>query len=130
VPLQLQITTGSATPIYRQIIDQICQAIALGALAPGDQVPSVRALAEQLLINPNTVARTYNDLIRDGILEPQKGRGMFVANKRPIYTRTERLRRLQPALNALVNEALYLGFSPEEVRGLLDEKLVRLEVQR
>jgi len=130
VPLSFQITTGSSTPIYRQIIDQICHAIATAAITAGEQVPSVRALAEQLLINPNTVARSYNDLIRDGILEPQKGRGVFVAQKRPIYTKAERLRRLQPALDAFVNEATYLGFAPDEVRDLLDSRLRPLEVEK
>lgn len=125
--LELRITTGSPVPIYRQIIDQVCQAIATGKLIPGEQLPSVRALAERLLINPNTVARTYNDMIRDGILDSQKGRGVFVAKKRPVFTRAERLRRLQQPMDAFVNEAVLLGFSPEEIRSLLDQRLKRLE---
>ena len=125
--LELRITTGSPVPIYRQIIDQVCQAIATGKLIPGEQLPSVRALAERLLINPNTVARTYNDMIRDGILDSQKGRGVFVAKKRPVFTRAERLRRLQHPMDAFVNEAVLLGFSPEEIRSLLDQRLKRLE---
>ncbi|MGA2502394.1 MAG: GntR family transcriptional regulator [Tepidisphaeraceae bacterium] len=88
--LELSIVTGSAVPIYRQIIDQICQALARGELAAGEQMPSVRALAERLLVNPNTIARTYADLVRDGILETQRGRGVFVAQRRPVYTKAER----------------------------------------
>lgn len=130
MPLDLNICTGSNTPIYRQIIDQICRAIADGSLGEGDQVPSVRALAEQLVINPNTVARTYGDLIRDGILEAQKGRGVFVAKRRNVYTRSERLRRLQSPLDAFVNGALFLGFSAEEIRDVVEQRLKQLEPAR
>src|SRR5256885_10120266 len=112
MPLEISIATGSAAPIYRQIADQICRAVAGGKLVAGEQVPSVRALAEDLVINPNTVARTYADLIREGVLEAQKGKGVFVARRRrAVYTRAERLRRLEASLEAFVNEGIYLGFS-------------------
>ena len=104
MPLDIVITTGSTAPIYRQIADQICRAIAMGELVPGEQIPSVRALAEQLVINPNTVARTYADLIREGALEAQKGKGVFVARRRPVFTKAERLRRLDAVLDAFVRE--------------------------
>ena len=77
--LQVSIATGSPLPIYRQIADQIRRAVATRQLLPGEQLPSVRALAEDLVINPNTVARTYADLIRDGVLEAQKAKGVYVA---------------------------------------------------
>ena len=128
MPLEISITTGSTVPIYRQITDQICRAAATGQLLPGEQMPSVRALAEQLVINPNTVARTYADLIREGVLEAQKGRGVFVARRRTVYTKTERLRRLQATLDAYVNEGVYLGFTPEELREALERKLRPLEM--
>src|SRR2546423_12294434 len=98
----LSITTGNTVPIYRQIVDQVCRAVATGQLAPGEQVPSVRALAEQLVLNPNTVARTYADLIREGVLEAHKGKGVFVARRgrRPGYTKAERLRRVDATLEA------------------------------
>ncbi|HSZ57770.1 MAG TPA: GntR family transcriptional regulator [Tepidisphaeraceae bacterium] len=123
MPLEISIATGSTVPIYRQIADQICRAAVTGQLAPGEQVPSVRALAEQLVVNPNTVARTYADLIREGVLEAQKGKGVFVARRRAVYTRAERLRRLQATLNAYVNEGIYLGFAPEDLRQALEQKL-------
>lgn len=123
MPFEISIATGSTVPIYRQIADQICRAAVTGQLLPGEQVPSVRALAEQLVVNPNTVARTYADLIREGILEAQKGKGVFVARRRAVYTRAERLRRLQATLNAYVNEGIYLGFTPEELRQALEQKL-------
>ena len=123
MPLEISVTTGSTVPIYRQIVDQVCRAVATGQLVPGEQVPSVRALAEQLVINPNTVARTYADLIREGVLEAQKGKGVFVARRRPVYTRAERLRRLEATLDAFVNEGVRLGFTPEEMREALERKL-------
>jgi GntR family transcriptional regulator len=129
MPLTLAIVTGSTSPIYRQIVDQICRAVATGQLVAGEQMPSVRALAEQLVINPNTVARTYADLIREGVLEAQKGKGVFVARRRHIYTKAERLRRLDASLEAFVNDGVYLGFTPDELRAALERKLRHLAPQ-
>src|SRR3954467_1072498 len=112
MPLAITIATGSPTPIYRQIADQIRRAVATGQLSPGEQLPSVRVLAEDLVINPNTVARTYADLVRDGILEAQKAKGVFVAHARPVYTKSERTRKLEGDLEAFVNQGLVLGFTP------------------
>ena len=91
--LELQITTGSDVPLYRQIVDRLRRAMLCGQLPPGSQLPSVRALAEQLVINPNTVVRAYQELARDGVVQSQQGRGFFVAEKRQVYTDQERLRR-------------------------------------
>ena len=74
MPLDIVIATGSVLPIYRQICDQICRAVATGKLSAGEQVPSVRALAEELVLNPNTVGRAYAELIREGVLEGQQGK--------------------------------------------------------
>ena len=121
--LHVSVTTGSTVPIHRQIAEQVCRALATGQLRPGEQVPSVRALAEQLVVNPNTVARTYSDLIRDGILEAQRGKGVFVARRRTVFTKAERLRRIDASLDAFVNEGVYLGFTPDELREALERKL-------
>ncbi|HEX3356612.1 MAG TPA: GntR family transcriptional regulator [Tepidisphaeraceae bacterium] len=126
MPLEISIATGSTVPIYRQIGDQVCRAVATGKLAAGEQMPSVRALAEQLVINPNTVAKTYADLIREGILEAQQGKGVFVARRRAVYTKAERLRRIDASLEAFVNDGVYLGFSAEELHEALERKLRRL----
>ena|SRR5690242_9974040 len=129
MPLNLSISTGSTTPIYRQIVDQICEAVATGELSGGEQLPSIRALAEQLVINPNTVARTYGDLIRDGVLDAQQGRGVFVAARprRPVYTRAERVRRIRASLDAFVSQGVHLGCSADELRALLDARLKPLD---
>ena len=94
--LNIAINTGSATPIYKQITDQVRLAVATGKLAVGDQLPSVRALAEELVVNPNTVARAYTDLAREGLIESRAGRGVFVTRKRKMFTREEGRRRLEP----------------------------------
>jgi len=127
MPVDISIATGSSVPIYRQIADQVCRAVATGLLVAGEQVPSVRALAEQLVLNPNTVARTYADLIRDGVLEARKGKGVFVAKRRVVYTKAERLRRLDSSLAAFVNEGIKLGFTPEELCEAVERKLREFE---
>jgi GntR family transcriptional regulator len=121
--IEISIVTGSDVPIYRQIVDQICRAIATGQLSPGDQLPSVRTLAEDLVINPNTVRKTYADLVRQGVLESRQGIGVFVARRRTVYTKAERTRRIDTALEAFVNEGVYLGFTPEEMQEALARKL-------
>ncbi len=128
--LELRISTGSTTPIYRQIADQIRHAIAVGAMRPGDRVPSVRDLAERLVVNPNTVARAFDELKRDGLVESRRGRGNFVADRRQVYSRAERLRRLDLALDAFLGETLTLDFSVEEIKSALGKKLSRVDRAR
>jgi GntR family transcriptional regulator len=127
-PLHISITTGSGTPIYRQIMDQVRLAVATGALAPGDPLPSVRGLAEQNVINPNTVVKAYLELVRDGVLESHHGKGFFVGHRRQVYSKPERVRRLRQALDTFVHEAVFLGFSAEEIRQAIDEKIAGLEL--
>jgi GntR family transcriptional regulator len=125
--LQITITTGSSVPIYRQIEDQVRLAVTGGAAIAGDRLPSVRALAERLLINPNTVARAYNNLVRDGLLRSEKGRGLFISEKRSVFKKSERQHRLKPVLDTFVHQALALDFSPDEIREAVEKKLTRLD---
>jgi GntR family transcriptional regulator len=126
MPLPLAIVTGTSVAIYRQIMDQICAAILAGRVNDDEPLPSVRALAEQLLINPNTVAKAYGELAREGIIESRAGRGMFVAARRQIYNRAERARRIEQSLSAFVSEALILGLTPEEIKEHVDDKVREL----
>jgi GntR family transcriptional regulator len=125
----INVTTGAGTPIYRQIVDQVRLAVATGTLAPGETLPSVRSLAEQLVINFNTVAKAYAELVREGVLESLQGKGFFVAHKRQIYSRAERLRRLRQALDSFIHEAVVLDFSAEDIKKAVDEKLAELDWQ-
>lgn len=121
--LAISIGTGSDTPIYKQIADQVRLAVATGKLRVGDQLASVRALAEELVLNPNTVARAYVDLARDGIIEARPGRGVFIIRKRKVFSREEGRRRLEPLLDALMAEALAMDFTRDELEDLFARKL-------
>jgi GntR family transcriptional regulator len=125
---ELQISPGATSPIFKQVVDQVRLGVATGKLTAGDQLPSVRALAERLLVNPNTVARAYAELARDGTIDSQPGRGVFVARPRQVYTRSERLRRLEPFIEALLNEGISLGFSGEELRQAVESAIERLDL--
>jgi GntR family transcriptional regulator len=125
----ITITTGSGTPIYRQIIEQVKLGVATGTLVPSDAMPSVRSLAEQMLVNANTVVKAYAELVRDGVLESHHGKGFFVAEKRQVYSNAERLRRLRLAVDAFVHEAVFLDFTADEIRQAVDEKLADLDLE-
>jgi GntR family transcriptional regulator len=119
--LGISLAPASDVPIFRQIIQQVQQAVVLGRLQVGEQLPPIRVLAETLVINPNTVARAYQDLIRDGVLESRSGRGVFVSQKRLIFADAERERRLRLAAEQLCHEAILLDFDLSQVRTTLDE---------
>jgi GntR family transcriptional regulator len=123
VNLNIVISTGASTPIYRQITEQVRLAVATGKLSVNDQLPSVRALAEQLVVNPNTVARAYADLAREGLLESRAGRGVFVTRKRRVFTREEGWRRLEPLIDGLIGEAMAMDFTREQLRLAFEKKL-------
>ena len=120
------IATGTGTPIYRQIVDQVRLAAATGDLPAGQAMPSVRSVAERLVVNVNTVVKAYGELVRDGVLESRQGLGFFVARKRQVYSRAERLRRLRQALDAFVREAVFLDFSDDEIRRAVGDRLAEL----
>ena len=121
--LTIPLTPSSDVPIYRQIVQHIRRAVAQGHLQLGEQLPPGRTLAETLVVNPNTVARAYQELIRDGLLESRTGVGVFVAERvRQVFSEPERQRRLAHALEQVLYEAVLLDFSLPEVRAALDEQ--------
>ncbi len=124
--LPIQISTGGKIPIYRQVVDQIRAAIASDRLPVGAPLPSVRALASELVVNPNTIAKAYSALVHDGVLESQQGRGYFVAKRREIFTKKERLRRLHQALEPFLAEAITLGFNEQEIVQQVQKQLQKL----
>jgi len=128
--LKIVISTGSITPIYKQIADQVRLGVANGKLCLEDQLPSVRALAEELVLNPNTVARAYTDLGREGLIESRAGRGVFVIRKRKVFTREEGRRRLEPLLDGLVGEAMAMDFTREELKEAFEKKLSQWKEQK
>ena len=108
------INPKSALPIYRQIIDQISRQVAAGLLAPGDQLPSVRELASQLLVNPNTVARVYRDLERDGLLETRRGQGTYIASAAAARAEPERRRLIAKQLEKAARDVHAFGIAPDD----------------
>src|SRR6188474_231170 len=98
-------------------------AVATGRLAVAEQLPSVRALAESLVLNPNTVARAYADLAREGVIESRPGRGVFIIPKRRVFAREEARRRLEPLINTLISEGLAMDFSPDDLQEAFVKKL-------
>jgi GntR family transcriptional regulator len=121
--IDIKISPGSAAPIYQQVIDQVRLSIASGSLQAGEQLPSVRGLAERLLVNPNTIARAYREMVRDGVLESRHGQGVFIAEQRRVFSDDERSRRVNQAIDALVSEAVALDFSAAEIRAAVDKRL-------
>ncbi|MEM9368428.1 MAG: GntR family transcriptional regulator [Planctomycetota bacterium] len=122
----IHITTGSNTPIFQQIVAQVRAAIASGRWKVGDPLPSVRSLAKELVVNHNTVAKAYKQLLQDGLIDSHQGRGYFVAKRREIYTKAERVRRVRKLVQPLVSEAITLGLSSDEIVSLLKQELGKL----
>jgi molybdate-binding protein/DNA-binding transcriptional regulator YhcF (GntR family) len=117
--MELRLDPSSRDPLHQQIIDQIRHQIATGRLAPGDRLPPVRALAQQLGINVNTAAKAYAELERDGVLSTAPGRGSFVAGTAHLLIGGFREDRLRELLGRAVVEALSLGYSLEQIEGAL-----------
>jgi len=113
--LKFHLDTKSGVPFYRQIIEQVKFGIARGGLVPGQQLPTMRRLAVDLSVNPNTVIRAYRELELEGLLDTQQGSGTFVSRKRPEIDSLERQRMLDQILTDLLARASSYGFSLEEV---------------
>ena len=115
---------ASGLPIYLQLANQVKKATAGGILRPGDQLPSVRELAAQLAVNPNTVAKAYQELERDGVIATSRGKGTFVAEGGGSkLIRQERERVLYQAIDSMLVEAHHLGFARDEVAELFQQRL-------
>ena len=113
----------AATPIYRQVMDQISRAVAGGVLASGDQLPSVRELAAQLLLNPNTVARVYRDLEREGLVETRRGEGTYISSNASALREAERRRLIAEQLAEVARDVRAFGLSGAEAVRLFREAL-------
>jgi GntR family transcriptional regulator len=121
--VKFAIDAKSGVPLYRQIIEQVKFAIASGELGPGDQLPTVRQLAVDLSINPNTVIRAYRQLEIEGVLETHQGSGTFVGTHTPQIDHLERQRMLDQILTDLLARASTYGFTLQDVmEGLRQRK--------
>lgn len=114
---------NAGEPIYRQLVEQIRRLIAGGQLLPGTEMPSVRELASNNAINPMTISKAYSLLEAEGLLERQRGKPMMVANTRPPEDESNRLLRIQPILQQLVQAARQLQLSDEVILQALSQQL-------
>jgi GntR family transcriptional regulator len=117
---------SSGVPIYLQLMEQVKHAIETAALRPGDQLPGIRPLAEELVINPNTVAKAYRELEHEGVIELRHGAGAFVAGQARARKLTDAIRAGQTIVSAAVEKLRARGVSDEEIRRLFEAELTGL----
>jgi GntR family transcriptional regulator len=128
--LWIHISPISGEPIYQQIVDQVARAIAAGKVRPGDRLPTVRSLAEELVINPNTVARAYTILEQQGLVVTKTGSGTFVAAPDIRNADVARLAALNERVDNLIAGALNMGMTPRQIAGLLAARLENFPAAR
>jgi GntR family transcriptional regulator len=121
--MEFEVNTLGREPIYRQIAIQVREAVARGRLAPGDRLPSVRELSKTLVVNPNTIARAYTDLEREGVLHTRPGLGVFVAPPGSDLTKPVRKKRLLECIDSLLTEAVHLDFTRSETELYISERM-------
>ncbi|MBI1317856.1 MAG: GntR family transcriptional regulator [Candidatus Hydrogenedens sp.] len=120
--MRLYLAPNSGTPIYVQIVEQIKHVIASGRLVEGDELPTVRALAQQLVVNPNTVLRAYQELEHLGLVVRRQGSGTYVSGEGSPLAETARLKIMTEKVDALLYDARHMDFSREALSELIDER--------
>ena len=121
--MDFQIDNKTGIPIYRQIIEQVKLAVSRDDMGTGDQLPTVRQLAVDLSINPNTVVRAYRELEREGVLESQQGSGTFITGKKPEIDPLQRQRKIDQILNDTLARAWTFGITiPEVIEALVERQ--------
>lgn len=121
----MQISSGSETPIYQQLVEQISGAIARGELRTGDKLPAVRALAAELVINPNTVARAYTLLEQSGLVTTKTGSGTFVSDPALRQADGAQINTLAERMDTLISRAVNLGLDRSALVALFEKRLER-----
>jgi GntR family transcriptional regulator len=129
-PFRFALDLQSGVPVYRQIIDQVQAGVATGALKPGYQLPTVRQVAVDLAINPNTVLRAYRELEIRGVLETQQGTGTFISHRQAAPDDSERQRQLDQLIGEFVARAGAGGFTLQEVAEVLFDRYPTLGKRR
>ena len=126
MPVVLTVDPRSGVPIYLQVIEQVKRSVALGVLAAGEQLPTVKQLALDLTINPNTVAKAYRELERDGVIETAPGRGSFVrTNGVAETTKAAATDVVRDVIEGAVREAKSMGLGADDIRTLASAAIDR-----
>jgi GntR family transcriptional regulator len=119
--MQIHIQAHDGVPIYLQVMQQIKYLVASGRLKPGEELPSIRTLAEQLLVNPNTIARAYRELETAGVVEKRRTAGTYVTDNGSPLARKERLKLLTERIDQLLVEAYQMGFDLQDVLRMVQQ---------
>ncbi len=119
----LSVNIGGGVPIYLQVVQQVKHRVACGELKPGERLPSVRDLAEQLQVNPNTIAKAIVELEREGIVETRRGSGTYIAEQGTTLSLAERRRLIHEACDRTAIEGFHLGWSPEEMKAIFNARV-------
>jgi GntR family transcriptional regulator len=123
-----RLNQSSGIPLYLQLMEQVKHAVETGALREGDQLPTIRKLAEDLVMNPNTVARAYRELEHEGVLEVKHGSGAFI--KESAAGRSRLIHKAQSVMQSTIGRLLSLGLTDEELRRVFENELVQVRAQR
>jgi GntR family transcriptional regulator len=116
-----RLNPSSGVPVYVQLMEQVKHALDTGALRPGDQLPTIRKLAEDLVVNPNTVVRAYRDLEHEGLVELRQGSGAFIRSS--IARATRVTKRAQGVMQSAIDRLVAAGLTEEEIRRLFENEL-------
>lgn len=128
--VQLKLDPASPIPMYLQIVEQVRRAVACGGLKADDEMPSVRALASGYLINPNTVARAYLELEREGLLTKRRGAGTYVAHDAAGLREAQRTRIVSGLIDKALEAAHEFGWTPGQTRKAFEERLDHMNTER
>ncbi len=126
--MDLHISLNDGVPIYQQIVTQVKYLVAAHRLMPGAELPTIRALAKQLQVNPNTVARAYRELEQEGMVEKRSTRGTFVAESVSKFTTKHRQSALHKRIDQLLAESKHLGFSIDQLFEQIETRASKLNL--
>lgn len=126
--MTIRLNPSSGTPLYLQLVEHLKHSIATGAIRAGEQLPSVRKMAEDLLINPNTVVRAYRDLETEEIVELRHGSGVFV--RESVAARTDLMKKAEPIVRSAIDRLEALDLEEDDIRRLLENELAQRRTVR
>jgi GntR family transcriptional regulator len=123
-----RVNHSSGTPLYLQLMDQVKHAVETGALRAGEQLPTIRKLAEDLVMNPNTVARAYRELEHEGVIELRHGSGAYISES--VTARVKVTRKAQGVVQSAIERLASSGLSEDEIRRLVENELAMLRTEK
>jgi GntR family transcriptional regulator len=128
--MQIHISPSDGVPIYLQVVNQIKYLVAAGRLSSGEELPPIRALAEKLIVNPNTIARAYRELEIAGIVEKRRTAGTYISDQGSPLAKRERMKILTERIDQLLAEALHMNVLVDDIKKLVDQRYSMLLASR